>query len=224
MNAFLSPRKTQKSERKKKVRIIIVQGILLSRDRGKKSQQILENNFQCWREIKSLSCVPFVTLCPSLHLLLNIFPSLDISLFLAVFMFYAAIKTTRKQHNIIRYVLKILTKKNRTWRLVVKTTIAGSPAKLFLLSSSREFWFLWIQLFGASHRAPPSFHIYSYSNRDKFRGKNIIIYQLCVLIYACFLEAFAPKNILFSCVLKTSWGKFMFKCKSSDKLRLNEML
>jgi hypothetical protein len=84
---------------------------------GKKSKQILEKQLSRRRsEIKTLSCVFFVTLCPSLHRL-HIF-SLSLPndgstyhFFFAVFMFYAAIKTTREQHNIIRYVLKILTKK-----------------------------------------------------------------------------------------------------------------
>lgn len=155
-------------------------------------------------------------------------------------MFYAAIKTTRKQHNIIRYVLKILTKKQNLTPCC--ENYIGSPVRrnfsffisivfLRVLISLDFFKFSsdTTQLFGASKRVPPlnSFHIYLYSNKDKFHSKNIIIYQLYVLIYACFLEAFAPKNILFSCVcrgLKNSRGKFMFKCKSSDKLRLNEML
>lgn len=45
------------------------------------------------------------------------------------------------------------------------------------------------------HRVPPSALFHIYSNKDKIRSKNIIIYQLYVLIYACFLEAFAPKYI-----------------------------
>lgn len=66
------------------------------------------------RAIKSVYhvCVPFVTLRPSLHrafsAMYHFFPA---RLLFVAFMFYAAIKTTRKQHNIIRYVLKILTAK-----------------------------------------------------------------------------------------------------------------
>lgn len=70
------------------------------------------------RAIKSVYhvCVPFVTLRPSLH---RAFSRCITFLrrrrretsFCCLFMFYAAIKTTRKQHNIIRYVLKILTAK-----------------------------------------------------------------------------------------------------------------
>ena len=63
--------------------------------------------------------------------------------FLPVFMFYATIKTTREQHNIIRYVSKILTKKYKTWRLVVKTTLeVRTPIELCfctLLDSFRRF-------------------------------------------------------------------------------------
>lgn len=69
-----------------------------------------------------------------------------------------------------------------------------SAVAIFLIFGVRN-WYnaLYFCVFG--HRVPPSALFHIYSNKDKIRSKNIIIYQLYVLIYACFLEAFAPKYI-----------------------------
>lgn len=109
------------------------------------------------RRQKLLSCEPFVTLCPSLHRTIAKAPRcITFSLSLSCFScFMLRLKQLRKQHNIIRYVLKILTareeRKNLTpccenyigWDLF--DVFLSRPCFLLIsavvASSSPEFWF-----------------------------------------------------------------------------------
>lgn len=93
-------------------------------------------------------------------------------LFRPVFMFYAAIKTTREQHNIIRYVLKILTKTELDallWKPHWKSACRFRTKKIFFQFFSISAFAIPIQ-----NNAPLSLLLIQnrpkiYSNKDKFR-------------------------------------------------------
>lgn len=118
--------------------------------------------------------------------------------FFAVFMFYAAIKTTREQHNIIRYVLKILTKTELDallWKPHWKS--ARRSSSFFVFSSTpstfSDFYVCNSDTKYASN-ATLSLLLISiaqiYSNKDKFRRKNIIIYQFICFNLCLFSGSF----------------------------------
>jgi hypothetical protein len=121
--------------------------------------------------------------------------------FFAVFMFYAAIKTTREQHNIIRYVLKILTKKqnltpcceNHIGSPHVDRALFSPPLRFFrrFLISAFAIQIRNMLVFCGPSNASLSLLLISiaqiYSNKDKLR---IIIYQFICFNLCLFSGSF----------------------------------